>query len=138
MLFHAVQMEAVLQGGQSSREGELCVQAVFTLLDTLTKWRAEQRGASPTGSGIFRHVVVPSTVSASAGYAVYSLARWLWCRHGDAVDAAPSGIHIAWSPPFYRVRKLRQHGRRSGSVSLHGGCGPAIKHMRMCWHQLWV
>lgn len=43
-------MEAVLRGGQSSREGELCVQAVFTLLDTLRTWLAEQRGFAP-GSG---------------------------------------------------------------------------------------
>ena len=38
------QVEAVLRGGQSSREGELCVQALFTLLDMLRTWLAGQRG----------------------------------------------------------------------------------------------
>lgn len=50
-----LQMEAVLRGGQSSREGELCVQAVFTLLDTLRTWLAEQRGiASSSGAAGIR------------------------------------------------------------------------------------
>jgi hypothetical protein len=44
------EVEAVLRGGASSREGELCVQAVFTLLDVLKAWLEEQRNAAvPTG-----------------------------------------------------------------------------------------
>ena len=39
------QMEAVLRGGRSSREGELCVQAVFSLLDTLRLWLEDTRPA---------------------------------------------------------------------------------------------
>lgn len=32
---------AVLRGGHANKEGELCVQAVFTLLDMLKKWAAD-------------------------------------------------------------------------------------------------
>lgn len=45
------QMEAVLREGHASREGELCVQEVFSLLDVLHKWVAEGRCvASSAGS----------------------------------------------------------------------------------------
>ena len=45
------QMEAVLREGHASREGELCVQEVFSLLDVLHKWVAEGRSAaSSSGS----------------------------------------------------------------------------------------
>lgn len=39
----ACELEAVLEAGHASREGALCVQAVFRLLDVLTKWVAEAR-----------------------------------------------------------------------------------------------
>lgn len=39
----AREMEAVLEAGHASREGALCVQAVFRLLDVLAKWVAEAR-----------------------------------------------------------------------------------------------
>jgi hypothetical protein len=45
------QVEAVLRGGQSSREGELCVQALFTLLDMLRTWLAGQRGFAGSSGG---------------------------------------------------------------------------------------
>ena len=49
----AVQMEAVLRGGRSTREGELCVQAVFSLLDTLKLWLEDALPSlmSHTGAG---------------------------------------------------------------------------------------
>ena len=46
------EMEAVLRTGHSSREGELCVQEVFSLLDALKKAVAEARTtATITASG---------------------------------------------------------------------------------------
>jgi len=41
------EVAAVLAGGRASREGELCVQYTFALLDTLTAWAA----AAPPGGG---------------------------------------------------------------------------------------
>lgn len=38
-----VQMEAVLRGSKDCADGELCVQAVFALLDTLRKWLTTQQ-----------------------------------------------------------------------------------------------
>jgi hypothetical protein len=40
------QVEAVLRAGPASREGELCVQEVFGLLDVLHQWVAQARAAS--------------------------------------------------------------------------------------------
>ena len=41
------EVEAVLEGGHASREGELCVQAVFSLLDVLKAWLEQRkRGAA--------------------------------------------------------------------------------------------
>ena len=52
----ACELEAVLEAGHASREGALCVQAVFRLLDVLTKWVAEARkeaaGAPPSEPGL--------------------------------------------------------------------------------------
>lgn len=46
------EMEAVLRTGHASREGELCVQEVFSLLDALKKAVAEARTtATVTASG---------------------------------------------------------------------------------------
>ncbi|GAB4817356.1 hypothetical protein N2152v2_004402 [Parachlorella kessleri] len=50
------ELEAVLRGGALSREGGLCMQAVFSLLDVLHKWgedvkTAESRGGGDSGSG---------------------------------------------------------------------------------------
>ncbi len=45
-------MAAVLRGGRDSVDGELCVQAVFALLDTLRKWLTTLQGrATPAASG---------------------------------------------------------------------------------------
>ena len=54
------QVEAVLRAGPASREGELCVQEVFSLLDVLHQWVAEARApplpgtvaATSTGDGV--------------------------------------------------------------------------------------
>jgi len=46
------EIEAVLRSGHASREGELCVQEVFSLLDALNKAVAEARAAAaPAPSG---------------------------------------------------------------------------------------
>lgn len=37
----------VLREGRTSKEGELCVTAVFSLLDTLKKWVEERKAALP-------------------------------------------------------------------------------------------
>ncbi|KAK9842495.1 hypothetical protein WJX81_002719 [Elliptochloris bilobata] len=50
----AREIEAVLEAGHASREGALCVQAVFRLLDVLAKWVAEARkdaAGSPSSGG---------------------------------------------------------------------------------------
>lgn len=45
------EVTAVLQEGHASREGELCVQAIFTLLDVLKAWLEQRKQATPsTGS----------------------------------------------------------------------------------------
>ncbi|KAK9914842.1 hypothetical protein WJX75_001188 [Coccomyxa subellipsoidea] len=41
------EIEAVLRAGHASREGELCVQEIFSLLDALKKAVAEARAAAP-------------------------------------------------------------------------------------------
>ena len=56
------EIEAVLQRGQANKEGELCVQAIFVLLDVLKQWaEAAQskaswlvtgQSAAPDGTGI--------------------------------------------------------------------------------------
>ena len=51
------EVEAVLEGGHASREGELCVQAVFSLLDVLKAWLEQRkRGAASSaqsaGAGV--------------------------------------------------------------------------------------
>jgi hypothetical protein len=38
-----VRLQAVLAGASASREGTLCCQAVFGLLDTLQKWLADAK-----------------------------------------------------------------------------------------------
>ena len=40
----------VLREGRTSQEGELCVTAVFSLLDTLKKWVEERKAAVPGGA----------------------------------------------------------------------------------------
>lgn len=46
------EIEAVLQRGQANKEGELCVQAIFVLLDVLKKWaEAAQRSSSWLAAG---------------------------------------------------------------------------------------
>ena len=74
--FSVAQMEAVLRGGRSSREGELCVQAVFSLLDTLKLWLEDARPSllANTGAGttserahlaVFEKYQVSSSVSSA-------------------------------------------------------------------------
>lgn len=47
------EIEAVLRAGHASREGELCVQEIFSMLDALKKAVAEARAAAPpTPSGV--------------------------------------------------------------------------------------
>ena len=41
------EIEAVLQRGQANKEGELCVQAIFVLLDVLKQW-AEGAQSKPS------------------------------------------------------------------------------------------
>jgi len=41
----------VLEGGSASREGALCVQAVFRLLDVLAKWVSGARDAAAAAAG---------------------------------------------------------------------------------------
>ncbi len=38
---------AVLRGAGSNKEGELCVQAIFLLLDVLKKWAEDTKGTAP-------------------------------------------------------------------------------------------
>lgn len=73
------EIEAVLRSGHASREGELCVQEVFSLLDALNKAVAEARAAAaPTPSGAPHSFEWPTFrayhTSASACCPV------LWCR----------------------------------------------------------
>ena len=37
---------AVLRGAGANKEGELCVQAIFLLLDILKKWAEDNKGAT--------------------------------------------------------------------------------------------
>ena len=37
---------AVLRGAGANKEGELCVQAIFLLLDILNKWAQDNKAAS--------------------------------------------------------------------------------------------
>ena len=46
MLLLCLSVQAVLAGASSSREGTLCCQAVFTLLDTLQRWHADAKAAA--------------------------------------------------------------------------------------------
>ena len=46
MCFSCCSVQAVLAGASSSREGTLCCQAVFTLLDTLQRWHADAKAAA--------------------------------------------------------------------------------------------
>ena len=47
------EVEAVLQRGQANKEGELCVQAIFVLLDVLKKWsEGAQSSSSWLASGV--------------------------------------------------------------------------------------
>jgi hypothetical protein len=67
-------MEAVLRGGRSSREGELCVQAVFSLLDTLKLWLEDARPSllSHGGAGSTSECLLgcqPTNMSVSCHYA---------------------------------------------------------------------
>jgi len=47
----AAELAAVLEGGSASREGALCVQAVFRLLDVLAKWVSGARDAAAAAAG---------------------------------------------------------------------------------------
>lgn len=40
------ELEAVLAGGPSTREGVLCLQAIFSLLDVLQRWSEEAKVAA--------------------------------------------------------------------------------------------
>jgi hypothetical protein len=44
-------MQAVLAGASSSREGTLCCQAIFALLDTLQKWHGDAKAAAQKEQG---------------------------------------------------------------------------------------
>lgn len=44
-------MQAVLEGASSSRDGTLCCQTVFTLLDTLQKWHGDAKAAAQQDTG---------------------------------------------------------------------------------------
>lgn len=44
---------AVLKGAGSNKEGELCVQAIFLLLDVLKKWAEDTKGTTAwSASGV--------------------------------------------------------------------------------------
>lgn len=48
---------AVLRGAAANKEGELCVQAIFLLLDVLKKWAEDAKGTaafSASGMILFR------------------------------------------------------------------------------------
>ena len=45
------EIEAVLRGGNTNKEGELCVQAIFSLLDMLKKWVGEVKAQTEESSG---------------------------------------------------------------------------------------
>lgn len=51
------EIEAVLRFGPASREGELCVQEVFTLLDVLKKCVAEAASTPSTSGGCCQLIV---------------------------------------------------------------------------------
>jgi len=70
-------MEAVLRGGRSSREGELCVQAVFSLLDTLRLWLEDTRPAllANPGSSTSAPAAASGTQASQAFVAVVEPAR---------------------------------------------------------------
>ena len=44
-------VQAVLAGASSSREGTLCCQAIFALLDTLQKWHGDAKAAAQREQG---------------------------------------------------------------------------------------
>lgn len=56
------ELHEVLARGAASKEGELCVQAMFTLLSTLRAWQSEE--ASQDGSGL-----VPTATAVAEGAA---------------------------------------------------------------------
>lgn len=72
------ELEAVLRGGASSREGGLCLQAVFSLLDVLHKWGEEAKLASTQQSG------------EGGGWA------WVWVRFGVLGGLGGSTLAAAW------------------------------------------
>ena len=41
---------AVLRGAAANKEGELCVQAIFLLLDVLKKWAQDAKGMTPSSA----------------------------------------------------------------------------------------
>ena len=45
------EIEAVLRGGHSNKEGELCVQAIFSLLDVLKKFVADLKDHAARDEG---------------------------------------------------------------------------------------
>jgi len=49
---------AVLKGAGAHKEGELCVQAIFLLLDVLKKWAEETKGTAAwsASGGFMSHV----------------------------------------------------------------------------------
>ena len=89
----AAELAAVLEGGSASREGALCVQAVFRLLDVLAKWVAGARDAAAAAAGGARPPARPLCLGACwAGRAVCALrcarrlrrcmaqSAWAWFR----------------------------------------------------------
>ena len=59
---------AVLRGAAANKEGELCVQAIFLLLDVLKKWAEDAKGtAAFSASGIKLCLMAVMFVTGVAG-----------------------------------------------------------------------
>ena len=79
-------MEAVLRGGRSSREGELCVQAIFSLLDTVRLWLEDTRpallsAAGTSTSALFGNRTLPTCVQQAHLDSCKLLCRMCGCKH---------------------------------------------------------
>jgi hypothetical protein len=95
------QLEAVLRGGQSSREGELCVQAVFTLLDMLRTWLTAQCGLA-VSSGAAWACYPPSPV-----HVISSVAS---CQSSSVyqISAALKSVHECHQPTLAQVQRVQR------------------------------
>lgn len=113
------EIEAVLRGGHMHKEGELCVQAIFSLLDVLKKWAMDHldqanREESSAGEALRSYIIAAMKKIRAIGRDIENVkaAYWRICQPIQTSMKTNYGV-------AHRVLYPRQVRRNRSPIAVH-------------------